>query len=172
MAKRIIEKIKINQSIVKNKNVLPIERRNAYLELKRLNSLKKSGSIIKIPDHEMFFINPKQHKPYEHNYFVFNTDEKNNVKVNKITHGKISYKKEIPSLYDYVDDKSTYIGLKIIDSYQRKDKFNKPFKFYNFYESNLNNKISKKTEKDNIKEEKIKTNYKKKYNSYYNCCRL
>ena len=128
---RIIDKIKINQSIVKNKLKSPEERKIAYLELKRLNLLKKPGSILKRPDYEMIKVNPKAHKPYEHNYMVYETNKKNNVKVNKITHGKISYKKEIPSLHDGV--RANYIGLKPID----KDRYNKDLKYYDFYESNL-----------------------------------
>lgn len=137
----IIENIKIYQSIVKDKTKTSKQRRMAYLELKRLNTLKETGSFLKMPDYKMINVS-KKHKPYEHNYFVYSTDKKNNVKVNKVTHGKISNKKYIPSL-------NSYIGLRIIDSYQRKDKSNFPLKYYDFHESNLNNMISN-NEKNNI----------------------
>lgn len=140
--KRIIDKIKINQSIVKNKANTPAERQRAYLELKRLNSLKFQGNIVKRPNYEMFPSNPKKDRTYEHNYLIFNTDKKNNVLVNVITHDKnIRNKMEVKSISDGMNP--SFIGLRLVNKSRSKSNKNKNLKFYDFYESNLNYRIDK-----------------------------
>lgn len=136
MSKRIIDKIKINQAIVKDKNKTPTQRRAAYLELKRLNSLKNPGNILKRLNREMWNVNSKYDDTIVHHYLVTDFD-KNYVKVNLITHSKkIKPRYKIEELS--TKDKPSYLIKKPRETDFKKRKL----KFYDFFESKLNNELS------------------------------
>ncbi|HHX80378.1 MAG TPA: hypothetical protein GX692_04890 [Acholeplasmataceae bacterium] len=73
-SKKIIDKIRINQFMVKNKNCSPGQRRKAYLELKRLNFLKEPGNVLMMPDVNMAYMYSDHGQI--HHYLVYRTDKK------------------------------------------------------------------------------------------------
>ena len=84
--KTIGDKIRINQSLVKNKNVSPKERRNAYLNLKRLNNVLKEGNIVAAKNKDIRDI--QSSNVYDIHHLIINDINNGRLVTNTISHTK------------------------------------------------------------------------------------
>lgn len=84
--KTIGDKIRINQSLVHNKNVSPKERRNAYLNLKRLNNVLKEGNIVSALNKDIRDI--YNDNPNDIHHLVINDINNGKMITNTISHTK------------------------------------------------------------------------------------
>lgn len=132
MARKTIgDKIRINQSLVKNKNVSPKERRNAYLNLRRLNNVLKEGNIVSAKNQNIRDI--YNDNPNDIHHLVINDINNGKMITNTISHTKFRGNNF------YSDSLKSNVHLKKQISF-RKDKY--ITKDY-VYESNVNGKLSK-----------------------------
>ena len=131
--KTIGDKIRINQSLVHNKNVSPEDRRNAYLNLKRLNDILKPGGIVKAKNskiRDIYNDNPKD----VHHLIINDVNKDNSFITNTISHTPFRPKNK--NFYSLSIKSNVHL---VKNSSFRKNEF---ITKDNVFESKLNGKIS------------------------------
>ena len=129
--KTIGDKIRINQSLVKNKNVSPKERRNAYLNLKRLNNVLKEGNIVAAKNKDIRDI--QSSNVYDIHHLIINDINNGRLVTNTISHTKFGSKNF------YSVSLQGNVHLKKQSTFRK----NKAITKENVYESKINGLLSK-----------------------------
>ena len=129
--KTIGDKIRINQSLVKNKNVSPKERRNAYLNLKRLNNVLKEGNIVSAKNKDIRDI--YNDNRYDIHHLVINGINNGKLVTNTISHTKFRGNNF------YSESLKSNVHLKKQSTFRKDKDITKD----NVYESKINGLLSK-----------------------------